>query len=588
MKRHKKKNAQAIFFKNALTTNILIFFVVLITVIGVLINNTYDVIKDAKLEVLEQQADQTKLFSNTIKYLTEDIYSYWKSQNYSFSTDDYSDFETIASGVLSDKSDLLNHMELYPSLIFMMKDGYTFFNGTITENDIKEIQSSFWYIHNMTNTKENLWTTKYNLIGNKIMMGITYGKSIIDENNNYQGIILVNIITDFLGNKSKALTENSTVRYILDENGYAVGHSISTLLGTGIYYMPYFWERFEPNSSKLFRKNSKMVLHTNYYDTVTGWTIVEEQDLAVLLGEFSDIVVVGIILLLFAIIFSIIATYLLARKISRPIVIMANQMIASKEGKIDTIDQQEDYKEVSVLSNIYNLTVEKMNHLIIKNKEEEKKKRQMELSFLQAQINPHFMHNTMFSIKCLIEMKKYDKANIMLTNLIKMLKMPINVSKEWITIRDEIEYLESYITLMKTRYEEREIIFEVNISMSAKNLYIPRLMLQPIIENSIFHGFDDNSSKVALISLEANIIGEKLIIRIRDNGKGMNKAEIDNLWNNSKKNSDNFNRIGLANIKKRINLLYGASYGMVVLSNEGEGTETILTLKCITEEDIGE
>ena len=98
---------------------------------------------------------------------------------------------------------------------------------------------------------------------------------------------------------------------------------------------------------------------------------------------------------------------------------MANQMIASKEGKIDKIDKQEDYKEVSVLSNIYNLTVEKMNRLIIKNKEEEKKKRQMELSFLQAQINPHFMHNTMFSIKCLIDMKKYDKANIMLTNLIK-------------------------------------------------------------------------------------------------------------------------------------------------------------------------
>ena len=169
-----------------------------------------------------------------------------------------------------------------------------------------------------------------------------------------------------------------------------------------------------------------------------------------------------------------------------------------------------------------------------------------------------------------------------------MLKMPVNVSKEWITIEDEIIYLESYITLMKTRYEEREILFEVNINNSVKNLYIPRLMLQPIIENSIFHGFDDNSSKVALISLEANIIGEKLIIRIRDDGKGMNKAEIYNLWNNSKKKSDNFNKIGLENIRKRINLLYGAPYGMVVLSNEGEGTETILTLKCVTKEDIGE
>ena len=114
MKRHKKKNAQSIFFKNALTTNILIFFVVLITVISVLINNTYDVIKDAKLEVLEQQADQTRLFSNTIKYLTEDIYSYLKIQNYNFDGDDYTDFETIANEFMSDKRDLLCQMELYP------------------------------------------------------------------------------------------------------------------------------------------------------------------------------------------------------------------------------------------------------------------------------------------------------------------------------------------------------------------------------------------------------------------------------------------------------------------------------------------
>ena len=207
----------------------------------------------------------------------------------------------------------------------------------------------------------------------------------------------------------------------------------------------------------------------------------------------------------------------------------------------------------------------------------------MELSFLQVQINPHFLHNTLFSIKCLIEIGKGEKAAEMLSNLVRLLKIPINISKEWIKIEDEISYLKSYVALMQCRYEQRNISLDITVEPGLSNVLIPRLILQPIVENSIFHGFDDQS-KNAVISITFNRLREKLIIRVCDNGKGMSQQEVDILWKETYKNSRTSNSIGLLNIRQRIKLLYGEPYDITIVSEPGQGTEAILTAACQEEE----
>ena len=581
----KKKNAQTIFFYNTLISNILVFFVVLITVVSVLFSNTYNIIKDTRLEVLAKQADTNRMINGILIELTEDVFRIWEKHKNAAESQNHEDFVEAVRATVGEKENLLYKLDLYPSIWLIMDDGYTYLTGIASEDNIRSIQSSYWYITNRTNPKESFWTSVYNFSGDVMTTDTMYGKTVFDKSGNYQGIIAVSLQTDFLDENSDILSEKGTVRYIMDENGIAIVHSIKSLLGSGLYYMPYFWDNFEPNSSRILKKNAGMVLHTNYYDEETGWVIVEEKELSTLWDEFSNIIAVSVVLLLLAILFSGIASYMLARKFSKPIVTMSAQMVASEEGEIDHIDLQQDYQEVMVLSNIYNMTVSKMNQLIIQNKEEEQKKRKLELAFLQAQINPHFLHNTLFSIKCLIEMNKQEKADIMVTNLMKMLKNPINVNKEWITIKDELAYLQSYILLMQTRYEQRKIVMDIDVNEDLENFLIPRLLLQPIIENSIFHGFEDDKQP-AVIGLVASIIEKRLIIRIRDNGKGMSETELNNLWNTSQKSSEGFNRIGLVNIQQRIKLLYGESYGIVIMSNKGEGTETIITLKCVMEEDI--
>lgn len=226
-----------------------------------------------------------------------------------------------------------------------------------------------------------------------------------------------------------------------------------------------------------------------------------------------------------------------------------------------------------------------MNQLIEQIKTDEKEKRKLELSFLQAQINPHFLHNTLFTIKCLIEMKNFQKADAMISSLLRLLKIPFNAKTEWICIKDEISYLQSYLSLMQYRYDKKNLTMEVHLEDDLKEVLIPRLILQPIIENSLFHGFDD-SCKNGVINLSFRKIKEKIFICIRDNGKGMTQEALDSLWDSNKKTSDSFNKVSLVNIKQRIQLLYGDGYGISVVSVPNEGTETLLTLAYKKEGDI--
>jgi len=183
-------------------------------------------------------------------------------------------------------------------------------------------------------------------------------------------------------------------------------------------------------------------------------------------------------------------------------------------------------------------------------------------------------------------MNRSDNAGEMLGDLIKLLKMPITVDMEWIKIEDEVIYLKSYLSLMMKRYEDYNIVMNFSIEPSLNSVLIPRLILQPIVENSIFHGFN-GQRKNALIHISFHMLGEKLIIRIQDNGKGMTKDELDSLWQKSTRNTKPFNSIGLINIKQRIKLLYGEDCGISVVSEPGQGTETILTVR-YKKEEIGD
>ena len=577
--KHSKRNIQNIYFKNIFTVIISVFSAILFALVIVMLSDSVRVLKRSRMDILNQLEERNKILNNAMQFLADSIYQ----ECLPLLIDNSKEYEQLKpelKEIMEDRSNVLNRLGMSPNIIILMKNQQVFQSGNITAQDISQISSSFWYIENMSQPKSDFWSSRYYISNNENNIELCYVKSILNNDGQYEGIILVSVSADYLKEAYANMIKKGYYLYILDENGKAISHSIPSLLGSSLYYMPYFWEHFEPNSSRFTRNNTTTILHTNVYSPDTGWTIVEELDLKNITGSFTSVFWTAAALLIFCIILAFTASYLLSKRISRPIITMAKQMI---DNEFSRIDQRPEYKEVLALSNIYNMTIDKMNSLISQIKQNEKEKRQMELSFLQAQINPHFLHNTLFSIKCLIEMGKGEKAAEMLSSLVRLLKIPINIRKEWIKIEDEISYLKSYAALMQCRYEQRDISLDITVEPGLNDILIPRLILQPIVENSIFHGFDD-PCKNAVISITFNRLQEKLIIRVCDNGKGMSQQEVDILWKEPCKNSYTCNSIGLLNIRQRIKLLYGEPYDITIVSEPGQGTEAILTLACQKEE----
>ena len=568
------RSIQTILFRSIFAVTVIILLLVFIVVSVVLVSDSIQMYKQSRLDVLRQIVERSTSLNNAMQFLANDVYDRCAAGLASALPSEYAQMRLEITGLMSQSGEILNQLHMFPSIIVLMKNGYSYHTSDVSQVDIAQIRSSYWYIDNMTNTQENFWSTRYYMVGQKNSLELCYAKSIRDAGGEYLGVIVVGMSTDYLQNTYSSILDKGSRMYILDSQGKAISHSVPALLGTALYYMPYFRQHFREDESTFVRNNTEYLLHTNVYSPLTGWTIVEEIPARVLLKGVSNVFwIFGLLFLACLFVFTL-AAYLLARVIAKPIVTMSHQI---KTSAFQEISPQTNYNEVLVLSSTYNQTVKKMNDLIAEVKRREKDKRKLELAFLQAQINPHFLHNTLFSIKCLVEMGNGPTAGKMLNSLIKLLKIPINVKKEWCLVSEEIDYLEGYLDLMAMRYENKKITMDVSVPDDLKNALIPRLLLQPIVENSIYHGFDEGK-KNALIRITFQQMGKKLVIRVQDNGRGMTREALDNLWQESSENTKTFNRVGLVNVKNRIKLLYGEEYGISIVSEINQGTETILTL----------
>lgn len=585
MKPKKNKTMQMILYRSMSIVNFFIFILILIALCIVIFSNSIKQIKNSRLELLEQIAERNKIINNVVIYMADEIHDNLGDELLKCQAKDYENLTKKIDNTLQENSKMLRKIQMEPTVITIMREGYVYHSEGETQENIDIIKNTMWYINNFTNDEDVFWTVRFNAENNEVNMKLSYGKILRDSNRRYEGIIITSITEKTLNNIYADVLDEENQMYILDKSGKAISHSIQSLVGSNLYYMPAFLNNYGKKSSTLVNRNSKDVLLSNYYDEETGWTIVEEKSVVSLVRSYFDIIIIAIVLLIFSTITSLVTLYYTSRRISKPMTDITNQMILSSENEFNKISIRNEYREVYILSNIYNMTIDKMNKLIEKIKVEEKSKRKLELAFLQAQINPHFLHNTLFSIKCLIEMNKYQRANIMLSNLMKTLKIPIESSKEWINISEEIEYLRNYIYLMENRYDDRKIEFIIDIDDHLKNLCIPRLMLQPIVENAIFHGFEKMTVN-PILNIHIYEIQGNVIIRICDNGEGMTNEEINNLWNNSYKSNKTFHKISLINVRDRIELLFGEQYGITVISEPQKGTEVILKLRKVTQEEI--
>jgi len=302
-------------------------------------------------------------------------------------------------------------------------------------------------------------------------------------------------------------------------------------------------------------------------------------------GEIStlarNIAMTSLIVLITLVAICAIIAILVSRSISVPIKKITYMVgkIAEGDLEVERIEIK-SHDELRRLGDFFNLMVVRLKQLMEQIVHEQEAKRKSEFEVLQAQINPHFLYNTLDSVVRMIGKGKNEDAIIMIASLSKLFRISLSRGKSIITIKDELEHVKNYLSIQKVRYKNR---FEFEISAIEEVLQFKtlKLILQPIIENSIQHGIEYSLDK-GLIQVTAKIEDNKVLLQVIDNGVGISPNILKDIFTGDLK-SESGSGVALKNVNDRIKLYFGSEYGMQVESELEVGTTVKVWIPIINE-----
>lgn len=315
------------------------------------------------------------------------------------------------------------------------------------------------------------------------------------------------------------------------------------------------------------------------------WKIVTYIPLDELYKEVGNLGKWVIILCIISVIMLSILSVYISFDFTRPISRIVKGMTSIEKGQavIEYDDERKD--ELGYLNKSFNNMAKEIDYLVKEIYQEQLTRTEAELKALQAQINPHFLFNTLESINWMAQLNNVPEISDTVSALASLMEASIGRDDKLITLKEEFDYIDNYILIMKKRYEDR-IEFITNLQKEAEPVLIPKLLIQPLIENAVYHGIDRIRQKGS-IYLEAYISDVSLIIEILDNGAGIEKDELKDLNENLAKTNDEYFRnlakkrntsIGIENVNRRIKLFYGERYGLRIESEPGKYTKVIVTV----------
>jgi len=281
---------------------------------------------------------------------------------------------------------------------------------------------------------------------------------------------------------------------------------------------------------------------------------------------------------------SVAAAVLTSSYFIRPLISIIGTMKKVQEGDFDVCLNIDNRSETGQLAYHYIMMLKRINQLVEDIKKTSLQKRQAEITALQAQITPHFLYNTLNSIKCMARVQKNTGIEEAIDSLIELLRLSISYKTEFITLAEELEIIKKYVFIQNFRYGNRIQLF-IDCQEDVLQLMILKMTLQPLVENSILHGLP-NKKGPGIINIRAYRIEKGLCVEVEDNGVGMTEETIQRVRSGALRSDRRFNGIGINNIQERIVLYFGNDYGISYKSVPGEYTCAVVNLPAISEKEV--
>ncbi len=364
--------------------------------------------------------------------------------------------------------------------------------------------------------------------------------------------------------------------YILDEDGSIIYHPQQQLLHGGLKT-----EKIEEvleveGNYFITEEGDESRIYTVSQSEDTGWMVVGVTYVSEVLQDFEITQILYGITAFVLIIAVILLSNMVAKAITDPIGKLRKSMRLIEDGNFAEAEIRDlERNEIGILEKSLNNMNQKIQDLMEQNLHEQQQKRKSEMMALQSQINPHFLYNTLDSIIWMAAGGKSDDVVDMTSALAKLFRQSISNEKEQISICEEIQYVKNYLVIQGMRYKDK-LEYSFDVAPEMMSVKIIKFALQPLVENAIYHGLKYKEEKGHL-TIRGYIEDKKAVIEIIDDGKGMTEEELRNVFTRKQTNYKS-NGVGTVNVQKRLQLYYGADYGLSYRSVQGEGTTAIVKI----------
>jgi two-component system sensor histidine kinase YesM len=317
--------------------------------------------------------------------------------------------------------------------------------------------------------------------------------------------------------------------------------------------------------------------------TYTGWRTLGVFSLAetlreVLLIRYWTYIIGGITMIL-----AIVAAFFFTSSIAKPVLDLRSLMKRVEHGDLSVRFSGAPRDEIGELGLGFNEMIERIQSLIDQVYVEQRSKREAELRILQEQIKPHFLYNTLDTIQWMAQEHRVDDVVSMVGALTSLFRIGLNKGREFISLHDELEHVESYLCIQKMRYEDK-FDYSISCDPTIRSRQVLRLMLQPLVENAIYHGIKERRGHGTL-TVETRVEGGDLMLIVKDDGVGMSEATLALLNESLQEGGPSIGGYGIHNVHERIRLTFGRPYGLSFKSVYGEGTVVIARHPILDSED---